>query len=288
MFIFTKAYCSSLLMACCLSAALIVPAALRAQSFEQDQNSPTYADLMQLSEASELVAIVEVRRQARVKAARAPGLAEGKARLYLETRTEALLAGPAALRESLAFIVDRSLNSRGKTPKLKKQRFLIFADSVPGSPGNLRINGNKSFMPADPLLVDRTRAVLKQLSEPLARPAITGIREVISIRGNLAGESETQFFLDTDSGDPVSLTVLRRPNRGAQWAVSWTEIVDQAAAAPAPETLEWYRLACSLPSQLPEEAYLQNEPNARRRAGEDYNFILSALGMCERNLTLAR
>lgn len=274
-----------LLTASCLFGCVIAPYQLSAQSVEEQAFPPSFADLMQLSEASQLVAVVEIRDQARVKAERAPGLAPGYARLYLETGTQALLAGPVALRESLAFLIDRPLTFRGKAPKLKKQSFLIFADSVPGMPGSLRINGNHAFMPADPLLLERTRAALRQISGPIARPTVTGIREIISIRGNLAGESETQLFLETDSGDPVSLTILRRPGMARQWAVSWTEIVDQAAAAPAPETLEWYRLACFLPRAMPEEAFLQDEPEARSRAVDDYAFVLESLGDCERRIT---
>lgn len=274
-----------MVVASCLFSGVFLPQQVGAQSVEEPVISPSFADLMELSETSQLVAVVEIRDQARVKAERAPGLAPGYARLYLETGTQALLAGPAALRESLAFLIDRPLTFRGKAPKLKKQSFLIFADSVPGMPGSLRINGNHAFMPADPLLLERTRAALRQISGPVARPTITAIREIISIRGNLVGESETQLFLETDSGDPVSLTILRRPGMERQWAVSWTEIVDQAAAAPAPETLEWYRLACSLPRSVPEQAFLQNEPDARGRAADDYAFVLDRLGDCGRRIT---
>ena len=104
----------------------------------------------------------------------------------------------------------------------------------------------------------------------------------MSVAGNLTGESETQLFLETATGTPVSLTVIRRPGMAPHWGVSWSEIVDQSARPPAPETVEWYRLACSLPPQLPRDAFLQDDRAARTRAEADYAFILEELGGCPR------
>ena len=66
------------------------------------------------------------------------------------------------------------------------------------------------------------------------------------------------------------------------WGVSWSEIVDQAAMPPEPDTLAWYRLACFLPRKLGAEAFLQSDVAGRRRAEADYQFILEQLGPCER------
>jgi len=67
--------------------------------------------------------------------------------------------------------------------------------------------------------------------------------------------------------------------------VSWGEIIDSAARPPQPETLRWYRLACSLPAQLPSSANLAREPEARRLAAGDYAFVREALGPCARQIT---
>ena len=104
----------------------------------------------------------------------------------------------------------------------------------------------------------------------------------MSVPGNLAGESETQLFLDTASGEPVSLSVVRRPGMEPEWGVSWSEIVDQSARPPEPQTVAWYRLACSLPAQLPAGAFLQQDQASRRRAEADYEFIIAQLGGCPR------
>lgn len=242
----------------------------------------TYADVADLVGKAALVTLVEVRDQAEVDPARAPGLAPGHARLYIEARTVALLAGASAVGESLVYLVDVPLRENGKAPKLKKQRFLIFADRVPGRPGSLQLVEPGAQIPATPATEQLSRTVIAALAAPDAPPRITGVRDVMSVRGNLAGESETQLFLDTASGAPVSLTVLRRPGMEPVWGVSWSEIVDQAARPPQPETVEWYRLACSLPAQLPEDAFLQEDAAARRQAETDYRFILQQLGQCTR------
>jgi hypothetical protein len=126
--------------------------------------------------------------------------------------------------------------------------------------------------------------VIAAFAAPDARPGVTGVRDVMSVPGNLAGESETQMFLDTATGEPVSLTVVRRPGMEPQWGVSWSEIVDQAARPPAPATVEWYRLACFLPRRLPADAFLQQDQASRRRAEADYAYILQQLGDCPRTL----
>jgi len=243
----------------------------------------TYADFADLAESASVVALVEVRDQAEVEPERAPGLAPGYARLYIEARTEALLAGRSMLGESLVYLADVPLDAKGKAPKLKKQRFLVFADPVPGRAGSLQLVDPSAQLTATPENQQLARTVIAALAAPDVPPAVTGIRDVMSVPGNLAGESETQLFLDTANGQPVSLTVVRRPGMEPTWGVSWSEIVDQAARPPAPQTVAWYRLACFLPSSLPADAYLQQDPASRRRAEADYRFIVEQLGACTRS-----
>jgi hypothetical protein len=243
---------------------------------------PSYADLVGLTEAAEVVAVVTVRNQIVVPPERAPGLAPGRVRLYLETQTQRVLKSRSAFGESLRYLVDVPLTAKGKVPKLKKQTYLVFADPVPGRPGELQLVGRDAQLPAAPALEERARTVIAQLVAPGVPPRITGVHDVISVAGNLAGESETQMFVDTVTGAPASLTVVRRPNMDPTWGVSWSEIVDQAAKPPEPGTIAWYRLACSLPRTLPASAYLQSDAAGRRRAEADYKFILDQLGPCGR------
>ena len=242
----------------------------------------TYADLADLTEAAALVALVEIRDQAQVEPERAPGLAPGHARLYLEARTLALLGGRSALGESLVYLADVPLDAKGKAPKLKKQRFLVYADPVAGRAGALQLVDPSAQLPASPETEQLARAVIAAFAASDAPPAVTGIRDVMSVPGNLAGESETQLFLDTATGQPVSLSVIRRPGMDPTWGVSWSEIVDQSARPPAPQTVAWYRLACFLPERLPADAFLQQDAASRRQAEADYRFIVEQLGACSR------
>jgi hypothetical protein len=245
---------------------------------------PTYADLVTLAEAAPVVAELTVKGQAVVPPERAPGLAPGHARLYLETQTVRVLKGPSALGESVHYLADVPVDAKGKPPKLKKQTFLVFARPVAGHPGELQLVAPGAQLPFDAWVETRVRSIISQLVAPGVPPRITGVHDVISVAGNLAGESETQMFVDTASGAPASLSVVRRPNMDPTWGVSWSEIVDQAAKPPERETIAWYRLACSLPRALPASAYLQSDAAGRSRAEADYRFILDQLGPCERTL----
>ena len=271
----------------------VLPAALFAAALSTGASSqtppaasaaamPTYADLVGLAEASTVVAEVTVKDQATVPAERAPGLAAGRARLYLQTQTQRVLKGPSALGESVSYLADVPLGPKGKPPKLRKQTFLVFANPVAARPGELQLVAPDAQLPLDPTLEERVRTVIGQLAAADAPARITGVRDVISVAGNLAGESETQMFVNTIGGAPVSLTVIRRPNMDPTWGVSWSEIVDQSAKPPERDTIAWYRLACSLPRQLPGNAFLQADAAGRGRAEADYRFILEQLGPCER------
>ena len=271
-----------------LAAALLV-AGMAVPGAAQDRRpaappvpAATYADLADLTEAAALVALVEIRDQAQVEPERAPGLKPGHARLYLEARTLALLGGRSALGESLVYLADVPLDAKGKAPKLKKQRFLVYADPVAGRAGALQLVDPSAQLPASPENEQLARTVIAAFAAADAPPAVTGIRDVMSVPGNLAGESETQLFLDTATGQPVSLSVVRRPGMAPSWGVSWSEIVDQSARPPEPQTVAWYRLACSLPARLPADAFLQQDTASRRRAEADYRFIVEQLGECTR------
>jgi hypothetical protein len=261
----------------------VCPAGAQAPAIASAE-APTYADLVGLAEAAGVVAVVTVKDQVAVPAERAPGLDPGHARLYLETQTQRVLKGPSALGESVRYLADVPLSATGKPPKLRKQPFLDFADPVAGRPGTLQLVRPNAQLVAALALEQRTREVISQLAAPDAPPRITAVHDVISVAGNLAGESETQMFVDTVTGAPASLTVVRRPNMEPTWGISWSEIVDQSARPPERGTIAWYRLACSLPRALPASAFLQSDAAGRRRATEDYRMVLDQLGPCERTL----
>lgn len=246
---------------------------------------PTYADLASLAEASDLVIRAKIRKQTVLKPERAPGLAAGFARLYIQADTVALIAGRSAVGAGLAYLVDVPLDAKGKVPKLKNREMLLFADTVAGRPGEVQLVAPGAQLDFTLELEARLRPILTELYDQSAPARITGISDALAVPGTLAGESETQIFLATEDRSPVSITILRRPGQRVQWGVSWGEIIDSAARPPSPETLRWYRLACALPAHLPSNANLARDPAARRLAARDYAFVLEQLGPCERRIT---
>jgi len=243
---------------------------------------PTYADLADLAIPAKLVIKAKIRKQATLKPERAPSLRPGWARLYIEAQTLSLISGDVPIGESLKYLVDVRLDADGDVPKLKNREVLLFALPVPGRPAELQLVDVDAQLPADPQTEARTTAILRELASPDAPPRIEGVRDVLSVGGNLAGESETQLFLDAAGGATVAISVVRRPGMEPKWGVSWTEIVDQSAEPPARDTLEWYRLACFLPDALPQEAFLSNDRESRVRAEEDYRVVIEQLGSCPR------
>ena len=87
------------------------------------------------------------------------------------------------------------------------------------------------------------------------------------------------------SGDPAAITVTRAPGAAPQWGVSFSELVE-TSAAPARDTLGWYRLACFMPAALPDAAGTSESSGSsadRLAAAQDYGFVRDQLGACPRN-----
>ncbi len=255
---------------------------LSAQEFNSTPSAITYADLADLADPAEMVVRARIKKQAEVEPERAPGLQAGWARLYIEAETLGLISGSSSLGESLRYLVDVPRDSKGRAPKLKKREVILFARPVPGNANQLRLVAPDAQLMWSEQLEARLRPILTGMLGPDSRPAITGIRDALSIRGNLAGESETQIFLSTENDGPVSVSVIRRPGMVPRWGVSWSEIVDQAARPPQRATLEWYRLACFLPARLPGSVNLARDSGSRAQAVADYDFVVSQLGSCTR------
>ena len=245
--------------------------------------APTYADLADLADRAPLVARVEIRDAIRLKPEQAPGLRPGTARVLIKAKTRAVLLGET-IGESASYLADVPLDAKGKLPKLKKTAALIFARVAPARPGELQLVSTAGQVAWSQPVEDRVRAILTELVAPGAPPRVIGVREVSFVPGNLIGEGETQIFLSTEAGDPVSISVVHRPGAQRVWGVAFGEIVDQAARAPLRDTLAWYRLACFLPAGLSSATDISGDGEARRLAAEDYRYVRGQLGACPRTL----
>jgi len=243
---------------------------------------PTYADLVDLTLASPVIADATIRSTTRIKGAEAAGVAADRQRLYVEADVTALVRGQAGLPPRIGYLLDAPTDDRGRAPKLKKARVLLFARPVANLAGQVQLSAPDAMLPWSPGIDGQVRAIARAVVASDAPPAITGIGNAFHVPGALPGEGETQIFLIAAGGRPVSLSILRRPGEQPRWAVALSEIVDEAAGPPARDTLLWYRLACSLPAALPDAATAQLDPANAVIAREDYGFVLAQLGPCER------
>lgn len=248
-----------------------------------DAPAPSYVALADLVIESPVVVDATISSTTRIKGAEAADVPPGFVRYYVEADVAALIRGPGAIPPRIGYVLDAPLGPGGKQPRYKKARVLLFARPVPGRPGQVQLVGPEAQRAWSPALDALTRRIAGDVLAADAPPVVTGIGNAFHVPGSLPGEGETQVFLTTQDNRPVSLNILRRPGEQRRWAVALSEIVDDAAAPPARDTLLWYRLACGLPRSLPARSLQAMEPADADLAREDYQFVLQQLGPCTRS-----
>ncbi|OJU16478.1 MULTISPECIES: hypothetical protein [Sphingomonas] len=250
---------------------------------EAGSPAPSYAEMADLVIASPVIVDATIRSTSKIKPTEAPGLAPGATRFYVEADVGALLRGPGAIPPRIGYLLDAAPDPLGRVPKYKKSRVLLFARPVPGRSDQIQLvrpDAQLGWSPASDALARRIAAEVLAADAP---PVITGVGNAFHVAGSLPGEGETQVFLRTADHRPVSLSILRRPGEEPRWAVALSEIIDDSAAPPKPDTLLWYRLACFLPRELPDDSVAALSGDDATQAREDYRFVLNRLGRCERN-----
>ena len=263
------------------SPALLPPAAAQLVA-ESGVVMPPYAQIADRVVGAPAILDVRIRSATRIKGPEAANVAAGHQRFYVEADVLALIRADAPLPARVGYVVDVPLDARGRAPKLNKRRVLLFARPVAGQPTMIQLttlDGQRDWSAELDALI---RRIAREVVAPDAPPAITGLGNAFHVPGSLPGEGETQIFVQTANGAPISLSILRRPGEQKRWAVALGEIVDDAAAAPARDTLLWYRLACGLPRALPTSSLADEDPANIAAAREDYRFVLEQLGPCRR------
>ncbi len=180
-----------------------------------DSSGPAYARLARLALQSPVVVDAVIRSAARIPPAEATGLAPGHVRFFVTADVGALIRASGALPARIGYLVDVPFDPRGRAPNLKRQRVIAFARPVAGAADQIQLVTPDAQFAWDAALDTRVRDVVRSVVDPAAPPAITGIGNAFHVPGTLPGEGETQIFLQTATGDPVSLLVLRRP--GVRW-----------------------------------------------------------------------
>ena len=244
----------------------------------------TYADLADLALAAPVVAHVRIVKVDLLDQREAPNAAPGHRRFLVDANVIALIRGPDRTPQRISYLIDLPNDPRGRPARLRKRdEVLIMASPASERPGEVRLVAPDAQLPYSLPVAEQLRAIMREASAASAPPRIIGIGRAFHVPGSLTGESETQIFLLTSDERPISLNVLRRPGEQPRWSVALSEIVDDAAGPPATNSLLWYRLACTLPSTVPQRSLNEAGPGERRAIEADYRLVLQRLGNCARN-----
>ncbi|HEX7783256.1 MAG TPA: hypothetical protein VF509_10655 [Sphingobium sp.] len=254
-----------------------------AQSAAATTSAPifSYADYADLAVAAPVVAKAQITQATALGSRQATGVPAGFKRFYVEAKVIGLIRGDNGISPTISYLYDAPLDRKGKAPKLKKRQVLIF--TRPGAKtGQLQLVARDAQIDWTPTADSSVKSVVSELLGQNVPPHIVGVGDAFHVAGTIAGEGETQIFLKTQDGQPVSLSIISRPGQQPQWAVALGEVVDEAAAAPRRGTLLWYRLACDLPAELPAASTRTLGAIDAEAARRDYAVVLAGLGQCGR------
>ncbi len=236
----------------------------------------SFADLTALSLAAPEVVRATVIKTVRLKPRDAPGIAAGMTRLLVTAATTNAIAAPASVAPKLSYLLDVSLDEHRKPPKIVGSDVLLFVRPG-GAPDQVALIAGRGTMPWSAAAEATVRTVLTAARRG-DTPAITGVTSAFRVPGAVPGEAESQFFLSTAAGKPVSLVVLTRPGETRRLTIATGDVIDDAAKPVELNTLLWYRLACGLPAKLPDGI------EAGAEGADDWAFVLKSLGPCGRTL----
>ena len=242
-----------------------------------------FADAADLVLISPIIVDVTITKSTPIDRERAPGLRPDSARILLSGTVNTLLRGAGGIPGEVQFLADVPAGAKGRAPKMKGQRIFAFARPVQGQAGVLQLvlaDSIVGFSAANDALIRKATREAVAINAP---PVITGIGQAFHFPGTIAGEGETQIFLDTKDGNPVSINVTSKAGGAPLWNVSLGEVVSAQARAPERDSLLWYRLSCgTLPARLPAESLASKTQSANVKADADYQYVRQALGHCPR------
>ena len=234
-----------------------------------------YADVADLALASPLIVRATITR-ARPAPARTAGTAPaGRTRMQIMATVSNPLVAPASIGQSLQFLWDVPIGKDGRPQDVRDFEILGFF-SPPAADGATRLVSRRGVQPWDPALADQVRAIVAE-NRSGAVPVITGVSNGFRADGTVPGESESQFFLTSADGRPATLVVQNRPGEVRRILLARGDVIDESAERIRPATLIWYRLACFLPTRLPNAAGGTDPALAR-----DWQDALASLGPCGR------
>lgn len=271
-----------------LAAATSLQAQTPAQTmFSVPAQGGSYADIADLVVNSPLILDAQIRKVTTLPPTQTLGVPANIQRVLIDADVSSLVRGTDGFAAKARFLLDVPKNAKGKIPKLQKRRYFILGNKVPGSPGSVKLSRPDALVEWSPTNDATLRAITKEAVQIDAPEAITEVSSAFYSQGTVLGEGETQIFLRTASGQPISVSILSRPGQSKRWAVSTGDVIDESAIAPAKDTLLWYRLACSLPRTLDARLVESSEAKDITSAQADYRFVIESLGPCGRTRPLA-
>ena len=237
-------------------------------------SAASFADLAALTLAAPVVIRATVVKADRLGKRDAVGVPSGAARTLVTATTTAAVVAPGEVPQRLTYLRDVPLDAAGKIPKLAGRDVLLFLrpDAVPGQYVLADAHGEVPWSTDADADVRGVVAAARSGSVPV----VTGVASAFRVPGAVPGEAESQFFVSTAAGKPVSLVVLTRPGAARRVSIALGDVIDDAAAPIPPRTLLWYRLACTLPATLPPAVA------ADAAVADDWAFVRASLGPCGR------
>ncbi|MBK6708279.1 MAG: hypothetical protein IPG54_12660 [Sphingomonadales bacterium] len=242
----------------------------------------TYADIADLVVISPLILDAQIRKVTKLPETQTLGVPANIQRVVIDADVTSLIRGADGFAARARFLLDVPKDAKGKIPKLQKRRYFLLGSKVAGTPGMLKLSRPDALVEWSAENDATLRAITREAVQVDAPQAVSGISGAFHTQGTVLGEGETQIFLRTGSGQPISVSVLSRPGQAKRWAVSTGDVIDESAVAPSRNTLLWYRLACSLPRTLDPRLVESGEAKDIANAQTDYRFVVESLGPCGR------
>ena len=243
---------------------------------------PSWTDWADLALAAPVVLVGSVGKVDRLSRRDAPDVPPTEVRALVQADLQSVLKAPGAMPQGAAWLWQGAADAKGRAPFAKKDVVFAFARPLSGG-ARPEVQALQLVSPAgqQPWTAEAdatVRAILQAALKPgAAGLMVTGISDGFRSEGDVPGTSESQFFLTTEGGRPVTLVVRHEPGRAAEVLAGAGEMVDRAQPIQ-PETLLWRGLACGLPQQLP--------PTLAGRDGlaSDYRVAMASIGPCGRTL----
>lgn len=222
----------------------------------------------------------EVRRVRRIGGRAAADVPAGESRHLVELDLTAALKAPGVLPARAEWLWQ---GPGRNAPVAKGAQLQVFLADPRAGPApevmQYRLIAPDAMRRRTPADDAALRAILGEARQPgAAGLMVTGVSAGFRTEGTVAGRSESQFFLTTTGGRPLTLTVTRTPDAPPAVSVATGDVIAASAQAIQPRTLVWRALSCGLPAQLPDT--LAESVAADPGLAEDYALARAGLADC--------